>query len=59
MTANTGTLNAVSHTHFEVDAVNEEELDGFFRQITGPPLFNRIAQFFIGLGFFGMGEFAS
>ena len=33
-------INAVFHTHFEVDAVNEEELDGFLRQITGPPLFN-------------------
>jgi len=51
-------INAVSHTHFEVDAVNEEKLEGFFRQITGPLLFNGIAQFFIGLEYFGMVEFA-
>ena len=43
--------------HFEVNPVNEEELDGFFRQITEPSLFNGIPQFLTGLGFFIIEEF--
>ena len=39
--------------------VNEEEFDGFLRQILGPLLFNEIVHFFIGLRYFDMGVFAS